>query len=83
MLPFYGLSRKVQPVNVAYLILGLLSRIHRNIGVAIWRRVVAMVHKCAPSLNDSPVNLLSGPCSIIECIFEIDINGMVCTGLAM
>ena len=39
---------------------GLLSRIHRNIGVAIWRRAARMVHACAPKLSDSQQVLLDG-----------------------
>ena len=39
---------------------GFLSRLHRNIGVAIWRRAAAMVHNCTPTLNDSHRNLLDG-----------------------
>ena len=39
---------------------GLLSRLHRNIGVAIWRRAAAMVHNCTPKLDNSHCNLLDG-----------------------
>ena len=37
---------------------GLLSRLHRNIGVAIWRRAAAMVQNCTPKLNESCSNCL-------------------------
>ena len=62
---------------------GLLSRIHRNIGVAIWRRAAAMVHNCAPSINDSQRNLLNGRESMEEGMCELDIDAVVCTGGAM
>ena len=39
---------------------GLLSRVHRNIGVAIWRRAVSMVRECEPRLDSSEGNTLHG-----------------------
>ena len=37
---------------------GLLSRVHRNIGVEIWRRLASMIHSCAPRLTDEESKLL-------------------------
>ena len=31
---------------------GLLARLHRNIGVEIWRRVASMLYDCMPKLCD-------------------------------
>ena len=42
-----------------------------------------MVRNCAPSINDSQRNLLNGRDSMVEGISEIDIDAVVCTGLAM
>ena len=39
---------------------GLLSRLHRNIGVGICSRVAAMVHNCTPGLSNSHRNSLEG-----------------------
>ena len=38
----------------------LLARLHRNIGVEIWRRVASMVHACMPKLTSSECCLLNG-----------------------
>ena len=39
---------------------GLLARVHRNIGVAIWRRAASMVHDCVPKFDQSDSVLLCG-----------------------
>ena len=62
---------------------GLLSRIHRNRGVASWRRAAAMVHNCTSSINESQRNLLNGRDLMVEGISEIDINAVVWTGVAI
>ena len=38
----------------------LLSRVHQNIGVEIWRRLALMVHACLPKLSDTEEQLLNG-----------------------
>ena len=39
---------------------GLLARVLRNIGVAIWKRAALMVHDCAPKFVGSESTLLDG-----------------------
>ena len=38
---------------------GLLARVLRNIGVAIWRRAASMVHDCAPKFDKAESSLLN------------------------
>ena len=60
---------------------GLLARVLRNIGVAIWRRAALMVHDCAPKFVDSESTLLdSHEFRPIDPASEVDVERMVTEG---
>ena len=56
----------------------LLARVHRNIGVEIWRRAASMVHACMPNFRDVGVDFLNGPDPENES--QDSLRTILCTG---
>ena len=56
---------------------GLLSRLHRNIGVEIWRRAASMVYECMPKLHDEERGFLAGCEPFFPLIAESDLTATV------